>query len=166
MIVEFSKPPGLRIGTGFDIHPVSSDHSRPLILGGVEVSAGFGLMGHSDADVVCHALADAVLGAAGLGGLGDHFPDDDPAFEDANSLVLLSRCIQMASELGWRLINGDVTIIAQKPRLSGFLKEISSSVSISVGAPVSVKAKSPEHIGPLGENLGIVALASALLWQL
>ena len=164
--MEFSNPPSLRIGTGFDIHPVSSDQSRPLILGGVEVSAGFGLMGHSDADVVSHALGDAVLGAVGLGGLGDHFPDDDPAFEDANSLVLLSRCMQMAAELGWRLINGDVTIIAQKPRLSGFLKEISSSVSITVGAPVSVKAKSPEHIGPLGDNLGIVALASALLWQL
>lgn len=163
--MEFSNPPKLRIGSGFDIHPVSLDHSRPLVLGGVEISAGFGLLGHSDADVVCHALADAVLGAVGLGGIGDHFPDDDARLEGANSLVLLSHCIQMVSGLGWQIINADVTIIAQKPRLSGFLKEISSSVSITVAAPVSVKAKSPEHVGPLGDNLGMVAMASALLWQ-
>lgn len=163
--MELSNPPKLRIGSGFDIHPVSNDPSRPLILGGVEISSGFGLLGHSDADVVCHALSDAVLGAVGLGGIGDHFPDDDPSLEGANSLILLSRCIQMVTEKGWHLINADVTVIAQKPRLSGFLVEISSLVSLTVSAPVSVKAKSPEGVGSLGENLGMVALASALLWQ-
>ncbi len=157
--------PKLRIGSGFDIHPVSSDPRRPLILGGVEVSSGYGLLGHSDADVVCHALSDAVLGAAGLGGIGDHFPDDNPELEGANSLILLSRCVHMVAELGWQIVNADVTVIAQKPRLSGFLKEISSSVSLSISAPVCVKAKSAEGVGGLGENLGIAALASALLWQ-
>ncbi len=163
--MDSSNPPKLRIGNGFDIHPVSNDPSRPLILGGVEISSGFGLLGHSDADVVCHAVSDAVLGAVGLGGIGDHFPDDDPSLEGANSLILLSRCVQMVAEKGWHLINADVTVIAQKPRLSGFLVEISSSVSLTVSAPVSVKAKSPEKVGSLGENLGMVALASALLWQ-
>ncbi|MDA8081757.1 MAG: 2-C-methyl-D-erythritol 2,4-cyclodiphosphate synthase [Actinomycetota bacterium] len=163
--MEIPSPPKLRIGNGFDIHPVSNDPSRPLILGGVEVSSGFGLLGHSDADVVCHAVSDAVLGAVGLGGIGDHFPDDDPSLEGANSLMLLSRCVQMAAEKGWYLINADVTVIAQQPHLSGFLVEISSSVSLTVSAPVSVKAKSPERIGSLGDNLGMVALASALLWQ-
>ncbi len=163
--MELPNPPKLRIGNGFDIHPVSNDPSRPLILGGVEVSSSFGLAGHSDADVVCHAISDAVLGAVGLGGIGDHFPDDDPSLKGANSLILLSKCVQMAAEKGWYLINADVTVIAQKPRLSGFLVEISSSVSSTVSAPVSVKAKSPERVGSLGENLGMVALASALLWQ-
>ncbi len=165
MIVESASPPRLRIGNGFDIHPVSSDPTRPLVLGGVEISSGFGLLGHSDADVVCHSVADAVLGAVGLGGIGDHFPDDDPALSGANSLILLSRCVQMVAEHGWLIINADVTVIAQKPRLSGFLKEISSSVSLTISAPVSVKAKSPERVGALGENLGMVALSSALLWQ-
>ncbi len=165
MNVETGSPPRLRIGSGFDIHPVSSDPTRPLVLGGVEISSGFGLLGHSDADVVCHSVADAVLGAVGLGGIGDHFPDDDPSFSGANSLILLSRCVQMVAERGWRIINADVTVIAQKPRLSGFLREISSSVSLTISAPVSVKAKSPERVGALGENLGMVALSSALLWQ-
>ncbi len=163
--MESISPPGLRIGSGFDIHPVSTDPTRPLILGGVEVSSGCGLLGHSDADVVCHALSDAVLGAVGLGGIGDHFPDDDPSLEGANSLILLSRCVQMVSDLGWHIVNADVTVVAQKPRLSGFLREISSSVSLTISAPVSVKAKSPERVGPIGENLGMIALASALLWQ-
>ena len=165
MIVETGSPPRLRIGSGFDIHPVSSDPARPLVLGGVEISSGFGLLGHSDADVVCHSVADAVLGAVGLGGIGDHFPDDDPSLSEANSLILLSRCVQMVAEHGWRIINADVTVIAQMPRLSGFLKEISSSVSLTISAPVTVKAKSPERVGALGENLGMVALSSALLWQ-
>ena len=86
--MELPNPPKLRIGNGFDIHPVSNDPSRPLILGGVEVSSSFGLAGHSDADVVCHAISDAVLGAVGLGGIGDHFPDDDPSLKGANSLIL------------------------------------------------------------------------------
>jgi 2-C-methyl-D-erythritol 2,4-cyclodiphosphate synthase len=136
-----------------------------LVLGGVEVFSGFGLLGHSDADVVCHALADAVLGAVGLGGIGDHFPDNDPSLEGANSLNLLVKCIKMVADQGWYLVNADVTVIAQEPRLSGFLPEISSTVSLTVSAPVSVKAKSPERVGSLGENLGMVALASALLWQ-
>ena len=165
MNVETGSPPRLRIGNGFDIHPVSSDPTRPFVLGGVEISSGFGLLGHSDADVVCHSVADAVLGAVGLGGIGDHFPDDDPSLSGANSLILLSRCVQMVAEHGWLIINADVTVIAQKPRLSGFLKEISSSVSLTISAPVSVKAKSPERVGALGENLGMVALSSALLWQ-
>ena len=165
MNVETGSPPRLRIGSGFDIHPVSSDPARPLVLGGVEISSGFGLLGHSDADVVCHSVADAVLGAVGLGGIGDHFPDDDPSLSEANSLILLSRCVQMVAEHGWRIINADVTVIAQMPRLSGFLKEISSSVSLTISAPVTVKAKSPERVGALGENLGMVALSSALLWQ-
>lgn len=162
--MESSSPPKLRIGSGFDLHPVSADPKRPLILGGVEIASGFGLVGHSDADVVCHALSDAVLGAAGLGGLGDHFPDSDPLLKNAHSVTLLSKCMEMVSQRGWQLINADITVIAQKPRLSGFLQEISSSVAIAVSAPVTVKAKSPEQVGPLGDNLAVAALASVLLW--
>lgn len=160
-----TNPPKLRIGTGFDIHPVSTDQTRPLILGGITVPEGRGLDGHSDADVVSHALADALLGAAGLGGIGDHFPDSDASLKGANSLMLLEKCAAMVSALGWQVINCDVTVIAQQPRLSEYLNRISSSVSTIVAAPVAVKAKSPEGIGSLGQNSGMIALASALLWQ-
>lgn len=160
-----SSPPKLRIGSGFDIHPVSNDPKRPLILGGVQISPGFGLVGHSDADVVCHSLADAILGAVGLGGIGDHFLDSDPSLAGAKSLDLLSNCVEMVLDSGWQVINADVTVVAQRPKLAGYLDEISSSVSEVINAPVSVKAKSPEEIGSLGQNLGLVAFASALLWQ-
>lgn len=160
-----NNPPKLRIGTGFDIHPVSTDQTRPLILGGVTVSEKNGLFGHSDADVVSHALADALLGAAGLGGIGDHFPDSNASLKGANSLILLGKCVAMISTHGWQVINCDITVVAQQPRLSEYLNKISSSVSAVVVAPVAVKAKSPEGIGSLGQNLGMIALASALLWQ-
>lgn len=160
-----TNPPKLRIGSGFDIHPVSDDASRPLVLGGIEVSPGYGLKGHSDADVVCHALADALLGSIGMGGIGDHFPSDDPKLKDANSLGLLGECMKMVESAGWQLINGDVTVVAQFPKLALFLKDISASVSDVVGGPVEVKAKSPETIGALGQNKGIVAFASVLMWQ-
>lgn len=161
-----SRPPNLRIGTGFDIHPIVPDAARSLVLGGVRIPAGFGLLGHSDADVVCHALADAILGAVGLGGIGDVFPDSDPSLSGANSMVLLSRCVAMAADMGWRIVNGDVTVIAQEPRLSPHLQEMSSSISGCVDAPVTVKAKSPERIGALGKGDAMAAMASALLWHL
>lgn len=157
--------PQLRIGNGFDIHPVSVDENRVLMLAGVEVAKGFGLLGHSDADVVCHALADAVLGAVGLGGIGDHFPADSPEFLGADSLILLSKCMQMVTDLGWELVNADVTIIAQQPKLAEFLPAMSKAVTEILGGPVEVKAKSPESIGALGDNQAIAALASALLWR-
>lgn len=160
-----ANPPKLRIGSGFDIHPVSNDANRPLVLGGIEVSLGFGLEGHSDADVVCHALADALLGSVGMGGIGDHFPSDDPKFKDANSLGLLNQCMTMVAAAGWQLINGDVTVVAQSPKLATFLKKISASVSEVLGGPVEVKVKSPETIGALGQNKGIAAFASVLMWQ-
>ncbi len=160
-----TRSPQLRIGNGFDIHPVSTDQNRVLKLAGVEVAKGFGLLGHSDADVVCHALADAVLGAVGLGGIGDHFPPGNPVFQGADSLILLSKCMQMVTDLGWELVNADVTVIAQQPRLAEFLPAMSKTVTEVLGGPVEVKAKSPESIGALGANQGIAALASALLWR-
>lgn len=158
-------PPNIRIGTGFDIHPISTDLRRRFILGGVEVSPSYGPLGHSDADVVCHAISDAILGAAGLGGLGDHFPDSDEELKDVSSVALLRECMTLVSNLGWGIINCDVTVIVQKPKLAPYLVDISKSVTGVIGAPTTVKAKSPEEIGSLGQNLGVAALASALLWQ-
>lgn len=160
-----NKPPKLRVGNGFDIHPLSHDPHRALVLGGITLRPDYGLSGHSDADVVCHALADAILGAIGFGGIGDHFPSSDPSLKDASSIALLRKCMQMVSDAGWQVVNGDVTVVAQQPKLATFLREMSLSVSEVLAGPVGVKAKSPEAIGALGRSEGIVAYATVLMWQ-
>jgi len=153
----------MRVGQGFDIHPFATAAGRPLVLGGVEVPGERGLAGHSDADAVAHALADALLGAAGLGDLGRHFPDADPAWAGADSLTLLASVVAMVGAEGLAVVNGDCTVLAERPRLADHLPEMSHRLSATVGAPVSVKATRAEGLGALGRAEGIACLAVVLL---
>ena len=153
----------IRVGQGLDVHRFSSDLARPLVLGGVTVAGATGLDGHSDADVATHALCDAVLGAAGLGGLGRHFPDTDPAYEGVSSLELLARCCALAREAGFRVGSAQVTVVAQVPRLSEHLDPMSAALSATAGAPVSVGATTTDGLGAIGRGEGIAASAVAVL---
>jgi 2-C-methyl-D-erythritol 2,4-cyclodiphosphate synthase len=153
-----------RIGQGFDFHPLEA--GRKLVLGGVEVAHHAGLKGHSDADVAAHALANAILGAIGEGDLGRRFPDSDPRYKGADSVKLLSEIWQMAAERGWRMVNADLTIFAQQPRLAPHLETMRERLAKAVGAEpaqLNVKAASPEGLGALGRGEGMAAAAIALL---
>lgn len=151
-----------RIGLGFDIHPFSADDSRPLILGGVRVAATGGLAGHSDADVVAHAVTDALLGAAGLGDIGSHFPDDDPAYAGIDSTELLARVVALVSP-EWEIANVDITVVIEAPKLAPYRGDIERRLAEIVGAPVNVKAKRAEGLGSLGRREGVATFAVALL---
>ncbi len=154
----------LRIGQGFDAHPL--EPGRRLVLGGVEVPHDRGLRGHSDADVAAHALANAILGALGEGDLGRHFSDRDPKYKDADSLELLAAVWQLATGRGFRLVNADVTIMAQRPRLAGFLEGMRSNLAGALKVEpgcINVKASSPEGLGALGRGEGMMAAAAVLL---
>ena len=157
----------LRIGLGFDIHPFADpDSKRPLFLGGVEVSGIRGLRGHSDADVLLHSICDAVLGALGLGDLGRHFPDKDPAYEGISSCALLEKVAVMMTERGFRVINLDAVVIAQEPRLAPHLESMEATIAGILGIAreeVNVKGTSPEKIGSLGDGEGIAAETVVLL---
>ena len=150
-----------RVGLGFDIHPYSDDPDRPLVLGGVTLE-GRGLAGHSDADAVAHAIADALLGAAGLGDIGQHFPDDDPAYARIDSLELLARVVLSVSER-YEIGNVDVTVVLEAPKLSPHRDAIQKRLQDVVGAPVNVKAKRAESLGSLGRGEGVACFAVALL---
>ncbi len=154
----------LRIGHGFDVHPFVAQ--RPLILGGIRIPFDRGLAGHSDADVLLHAIADALLGAAGLGDIGRHFPDTDPAYKDADSTELLARTVELVSEAGYRPTNVDATVIAQQPRLADYIPEMESCIAAVLGlseSQVNVKATTTEHLGFVGREEGIAAEAVALI---
>lgn len=153
----------VRVGQGYDVHPFSEDPARPLVLGGVTVDGSPGLAGHSDADALAHACADAVLGAAGLGDLGDHFPDTDPEWSGADSLTLLAEVVRLAAEAGWRVVNLDATVIAERPKLGLLRPQMADRLTAVVGAPVSVKATTHEGLGAIGRGEGIACLAVALL---
>jgi 2-C-methyl-D-erythritol 2,4-cyclodiphosphate synthase len=149
-----------RSGLGFDLHPLIE--GRPLVLGGVTVPAARGLGGHSDADVLTHAVCEALLGSLALGDLGRLFPDTDPRYKGASSLGLLRSVMDLIATKGARVVNVDVTVICQAPRLAPFLPEMATQLAATMGlAPdrVSVKAKSPEHLGLLGREEGIASLA-------
>jgi 2-C-methyl-D-erythritol 2,4-cyclodiphosphate synthase len=149
-----------RVGFGFDLHPLVA--GRPLILGGVTVASDAGLDGHSDADVLTHAVGEALLGALALGDLGRHFPDTDPRYKGVSSLVLLGAVIDLVRSRGGRLVNVDATVLAQAPRLSPHLPEMAKQLAAVLGVPleqVSVKAKSPEGLGLVGRREGIAAMA-------
>jgi 2-C-methyl-D-erythritol 2,4-cyclodiphosphate synthase len=150
-----------RVGQGFDIHPFSADPERRLVLAGV-VLPGPGLAGHSDADAVAHAVADALLGAAGLGDIGTWFPDTDPAWAGADSMELLRR---VADEVAgrYRIGNVDVTVLAEVPRLAPHRQEMEERLEAALSAPVNVKAKRGEGLGALGRGEGVACLAVALL---
>ena len=154
----------MRIGHGYDVHRLVE--GRRLILGGVEIPWEKGLLGHSDADVLTHALMDALLGAAALGDIGHLFPDRDPAYEGADSVELLRRVVRLLEEKGWRIGNVDVTVLAQRPKLAPHIPQMRQILAEAMGIPtdrVSVKATMEEGLGFTGEGLGIAAHAVALI---
>jgi 2-C-methyl-D-erythritol 2,4-cyclodiphosphate synthase len=154
----------MRVGHGFDAHRLVE--GRALILGGVRVPFERGALGHSDADVLAHALADAILGAAGQGDLGGRFPDSDPRWKDADSMELLARCAAAVGDAGYRIVNVDATIVVDRPRLAGFVPAMRENVAARLGLSpesVGVKAKSSEGLGYTGDGSGIVAYAVALV---
>ena len=154
----------LRIGEGWDVHALVP--GRALILGGVQVAHTHGLLGHSDADVLLHAITDAVLGAAGLGDIGRHFPDTDAQFKGADSSVLLAQAMQRVRAQGWTLVNVDSTIVAQAPKLAPHMQAIQASVAKALGVDleqVNVKAKTAEKLGPVGMGQSMEARAVVLL---
>jgi len=154
----------LRIGEGWDIHALVE--GRPLVLGGVRIAHRRGLQGHSDADALAHAVTDALLGAAGLGDIGRHFPDTDAAFEGADSLALLAEAAKRVRAAGWRIVNIDSTVIAQAPRLAPHIAAMCQALAGALQLPpggVNVKAKTAEKMGPVGEGRAIEARAVCLL---
>lgn len=154
----------LRIGQGYDIHPLTA--GRPLVLGGERIPFDRGLAGHSDADVLLHALGDALLGAAGLGDLGEHFPPTDARWRDADSCDLLRRIVERVQGAGWRVVNCDLTVVAEAPRLAPYREPIRRRVAGLLGvevAAVGLKATTNERLGALGRGEGIAALAAVLL---
>ena len=154
----------IRMGEGWDVHALVP--GRKLILGGVEIAHSAGLLGHSDADVLLHAITDAVLGAAGLGDIGRHFPDTDVQFKGANSAVLLAEAMRRVRAQGYELLNVDSTVIAQAPNLAPHMGAMCASVARALGVDVSqvnVKAKTAEKLGPVGMGQSIEARAVALL---
>ena len=157
--------PALRVGQGIDVHAFSDDPSRPLVLGGVVITGDGvrGLDGHSDADAVAHAVADAVLGAAGLGDLGRHMPDTDARWAGADSLDLLKRVVALAAAAGWVPVNADCTVVAERPRLAPHVPAMADRLTGALGAPVNVKATRAEGLGALGRAEGIACTAVVLL---
>ena len=157
----------MRIGHGYDVHRLVN--GRKLILGGVEVEYEKGLLGHSDADVLTHALMDALLGAAALGDIGKLFPDNDDAFLDADSVKLLTKVCAVVKEHGYKLGNADCTIIAQRPKLAPFIDKMRETLASAMDVPVSalsIKATTEERLGFTGEGLGIAAHAVCLIEEI
>lgn len=152
-----------RVGQAFDVHAYSDDPERTLVLGGVRFDDERGLVGHSDADVVAHACTDALLGAAGLGDIGQMFPDTDPALAGADSIELLRRAADAVRAGGWRPGNVDCSVVLDRPKLAPVKAAMEANLSAAVGAPVSVTGRRSEGVGALGRGEGIVAWAVALV---
>jgi len=155
--------PEFRVGQGFDIHRFSNDPTRRLIMGGCEFDGVPGLDGHSDADVIAHACADALLGAAGLGDIGMYFPDTDPRWKGVDSIALLRQVATMLSDDGWRVSNVDCAVICERPKLAPKRSEMERNLSAAAGGPVSVKGNRAEQLGALGRGEGVACFASALV---
>lgn len=154
-----SGPAAIRIGQGFDVHPWSDDSSRSLVLGGVEVPDERALAGHSDADVVAHACTDALLGAAGLGDIGQLFPDTDPNLDGADSLDLLAKAVSEVRQAGWAVTNVDCTLVLDRPKIAPLRSEMERRLGDVVGAPVTVKGKRTEGLASLGQGAHCWAVA-------
>lgn len=153
-----------RIGLGYDVHPFIEN--RPLILGGVNIPHAAGLQGHSDADVLAHSITDAILGALALGDIGTHFPDNDPSYKNADSMILLKKSYELVQREGYVIQNIDATVVAEKPKLMHFINSIRESIANCLGCSlsnVSVKATTSEKMGFVGRNEGIAVHAIALL---
>ncbi|CAH0355083.1 2-C-methyl-D-erythritol 2,4-cyclodiphosphate synthase [Aquabacterium sp. CECT 9606] len=156
----------IRVGEGWDTHALVT--GRPLILGGVTIEHTHGLLGHSDADALLHAITDALLGAAGLGDIGRHFPDTDPAFKGADSVALLAEVVRRVGQAGWAVGNVDSTIVAQAPKMSPHVPAMRERIAAALGVgidAVNVKAKTAEKMGPVGEGRAIEARAVCLLFK-
>ncbi len=154
---------GIRIGQGWDVHRLVE--GRPLILGGVLIPSTFGLDGHSDADILCHAITDAILGALALGDIGMHFPDTDPKWKGADSIILLRHALDLATAKGYRMVNLDTTVILERPKLKDYRFAIREKLSVTLDLDVdavSVKFKTAEKMGPVGEGHSAEAQASVL----
>ncbi|MEL7007233.1 MAG: 2-C-methyl-D-erythritol 2,4-cyclodiphosphate synthase [Cyanobacteria bacterium J06555_3] len=154
----------IRIGNGYDIHQLAAD--RPLILGGIKIPHTLGLLGHSDADVLTHAIMDALLGALGLGDIGHYFPPSDPKWKGADSMLLLEQVISIIQSQGWQIGNVDSTVVAEQPKLKPHLKSMRSSLARTMEIEpeqISVKATTNEKLGPVGQEEGICAYAVVLL---
>jgi 2-C-methyl-D-erythritol 2,4-cyclodiphosphate synthase len=153
-----------RIGIGYDLHRL--EPGRPLVIGGVEIPHGMGPIGHSDADVLCHAITDAILGGSAQGDIGRHFPDSDPRWKDANSIDLLTRAVQIVRDAGFTVSNIDAVVIAEQPKLFPHIdkmrRTLAAAMDIDISA-ISVKAKTNEKVGALGRNEAIAVHAVALL---
>jgi 2-C-methyl-D-erythritol 2,4-cyclodiphosphate synthase len=157
----------MRIGMGYDVHPLAA--GRPLVLGGVVIPFEKGLMGHSDADVLVHAACDALLGAAGLGDLGDHFPDTDPSYKDIYSIQLLRRCKAMIQERHFQVVNLDATIFAQAPKMAPHRSAMQKTMAAALDCAadqVNIKATSTEGLGNIGRGEGMAAMCVVLIENL
>ena len=154
--------PEIRVGQGFDIHPFSDDPHRRLVLGGV-VFDGPGLVGHSDADAVAHAVIDALLGASGLGDIGQRYPDTDPMYAGADSMAMLADTVAAVLAEGWEVANVDCTVVLEAPRLAPRRDEMQDALTAVIGAQVSVKGRRAEGLGALGRREGVACFAVALL---
>ena len=157
---------GIRIGEGWDVHALVP--GRPLVIGGVSIAHPMGLLGHSDADVLLHAITDALLGAAALGDIGSHFPDSDPEFKGANSARLLAEAARRVRAAGYAIGNIDSTVVAQTPRLAPHIAAMRLCIADALGVAneqVNVKAKTAERLGPVGQGLAIEARAVALIFS-
>lgn len=153
----------IRVGHGFDVHQFSGDPGRRLVLGGCEFEGEPGLVGHSDADAVSHAIADALLGAGGLGDLGEQYPDNDERWRDADSLGILADVVTRLRTAGWAPGNVDCSVVCERPRLSPRRGEMQQLLSDVVGAPVTVKGRRAEGLGALGRGEGVACMAVALV---
>ena len=155
--------PDFRVGQGFDVHRFSDDPSRVMVLGGCRFDGVRGLEGHSDADAVAHACADALLGASGLGDIGLHFPDTDPRWKGADSMALLRLVVGLLVDDGWRVSNIDCAVVCEEPKLSPRRDEMQANLSAAVGAPVTIKGNRAEQLGAIGRGEGVVCFATALI---
>jgi 2-C-methyl-D-erythritol 2,4-cyclodiphosphate synthase/2-C-methyl-D-erythritol 4-phosphate cytidylyltransferase len=155
----------IRVGQGFDIHRFSDDPARPLVLGGVVFEGARGLHGHSDADAIAHAVTDALLGAAGLGDIGEHFPDTDPRWKGADSIELLRHAATLVRDAGWNVGNVDCSVVCEAPKLAPHRNEMQQRLSHAAGGPVTVKGRRAEGLGALGRREGIACWAVAVLQQ-
>lgn len=157
----------IRVGQGFDVHRFAetTEPGRVLVLGGVSFPGERTLVGHSDADVIAHAAADALLGAAGLGDIGQHYPDTDPAWKGADSLAILRDVASKLSALGWRIGNVDCSVVCEEPRIAPHRDAMISLLSAAAGAPISVKGRRAEGLGSIGRGEGIACFASALIMK-
>lgn len=153
----------VRVGQGFDVHPFVEDAERPLVLGGVTFASPQALRGHSDADVVAHACTDALLGAAGLGDIGELFPDTDAAWADADSVAMLAEATRRVRDAGWEPGNIDASVVTDHPKMAPHRAEMQERLSTAVGAPVTVKGRRPEGLGALGRGEGVACWAVAVV---